>query len=132
MEVRFSSTAKRKARDRIRALEKQLRSNDAGPPHFFFVACRVGDDPMPRLELHCLFALIGDADRVQEEPLALLGIGVLGRIAGPDLNADALGGGFGRDRELSLGHAVRLAANRHQICRATLLVSSMGVQQCMT
>ena len=68
--------------------------DDSGAPHFFDLTGRVGDDPMAIQELYGVGPFVDDRDRVQEEPLALTRVGVIGRVARVDAHAHAASQGF--------------------------------------
>src|SRR4029077_11138716 len=57
------------------------------------LAVRVGDFPMPGLELHLRVAAIGDLDRVSPEVIAVLRRRALRHEARRNLHLDVMGGG---------------------------------------
>ena len=64
-----------------------------GAAHLLQLAVRVGDLPMPGLELHRARAAVGDLDRVGPEEIAVLRRRALGQESRRDLDLDAAGGG---------------------------------------
>jgi hypothetical protein len=54
--------------------QDRLLADDARAADLFHLPVGVGDDPVAREELHDAFALIGDRDRIGEEPLAVPGL----------------------------------------------------------
>src|SRR5215472_16778855 len=58
-------------------LEHRLLAHHAGAAHLMKAALRIGDAPMPRLELDGLAAEIGERDGIGPEEIAVLGRGTL-------------------------------------------------------
>src|SRR5262249_6276527 len=82
--------AARRVFERVAGLEHGLLTHHARTAHLFHLPGAVPDDPMPREQLTGAIALVAQADRVEEEPLAVPGIGVLGRITRLDLDPQSL------------------------------------------
>src|ERR1700722_16162612 len=88
----------RAARGVLKALARSqdgLIPDDALTSDLLHLSHRVGDPPMATDQLHGVRSFIGDADRVEKEPLVLLWAGAAGIVLGFDLYADAFCCGFG-------------------------------------
>src|SRR6516162_3672836 len=72
-------------------LEHRLLAHHAGAADLLQAALRVGDAPMPRLELDGLAAEIGKRDGISPEEIAVLGRGTLGQEARGRLYLDLAG-----------------------------------------
>src|SRR5262249_3317803 len=81
--------------ERVARLEHGLLAHDARSADLFDLARAVADDPVAREQLAGALALVAQPDRVEEEPLAVSGVGVLCRITRLDLHAQPLGDGLG-------------------------------------
>ena len=91
--------------------EGWLMSDHTGAAHLFDYTVGVGDHPVAIHELYGLGPFIDDRDRVQEEPLSLARVGVIGRVARIDAHADAASQGFGGR------HARNIAADSGRLPR---------------
>ena len=90
----------------LSGLERRLLADHTGAMHFFGMARSIDNRPMSIDQLDGGFALIRDADCVEEEPAAARRVAVLRRKASTDLHADALGFGFGiRFKEIVIRHS---------------------------
>ena len=78
----------------------RLLADDALADDLLLLAVRVGDDPVPGQELRGGLALVRDPDRVREEPAAGGGLGPVGTVLAPHLDADALGHGARHGRTI--------------------------------
>src|SRR5688572_25328702 len=99
--------APRRVLERLAGLEHRLLADHSGSAHLFHLAGAVADDPVARDQLAAAIALVVQPDRVQEEPLAVTRVGVLGRITRLDLHAQAL-----RDRLRSRHELHRVSSAR--------------------
>jgi hypothetical protein len=69
------------------------RADHAGAADLLELPVRVGDPPMPRLELHGFSALVGERDRIGPEEVAVLRRRAVRQVARRDLNFDTAGDG---------------------------------------
>ena len=66
-------------------------TDDAGSTHLGDLTVGVGDHPVAVDQLRGLFAFVRYSNRVDEEPVAVVGRAPRGRVLGLDLDTDALG-----------------------------------------
>ena len=79
--------------ERLAGFEHGLLSDDARPVYLFGMSRAIDDRPMPVQQLDGRFTLVGDADRIEEEPSTGRRITVFRREIGDDVHAHAMGDG---------------------------------------
>lgn len=85
--------------------EGRLLSDDARAVNLFGMTGTVDDRPMAIEQLDGRVTFVGDANRIEEEPSACLGVAVFGRILCANPNAYASGFSFRRCfGKIALGH----------------------------
>jgi hypothetical protein len=92
--LRGLETAPRRVLKRFARAEHRLLANHAFALDLFDVAGGVGDDPVTAEELHAFVPFVGDADRVNEAPLLLERLRVIGRVLRLDLDPHVVGHRF--------------------------------------
>src|SRR5919112_1562032 len=72
--------------ERLARIERGLLADDAGPANLLDVSGAILDEPVARKELYRFCPLVGNRDRVEEEPLVLRGVGLVRRVLRVDLH----------------------------------------------